>query len=194
MSPPRVFSAQLPGTVVGMLRLWASEEGIRRVAFESEVESPRADEEPSEGQPPAHLQAALRSLTAYLAGRQRRFTLPLDLRGVTPFRERVYRRLLEIPYGQVVTYGQIAEEIGAGTDARRALVAAGAARAVGQAVGANPLPILIPCHRVVGANGRLTGFGGGPSRKAALLAIEGIDVDGVLASSRVHPEVLRLPL
>jgi methylated-DNA-[protein]-cysteine S-methyltransferase len=110
----------------------------------------------------------------------------MDLHGLTLFQRRVYDRLLAIPYGQVVTYGRIAEDIGSDP--------AAAARAVGRAVGANPLPILIPCHRVVGADGRLTGFGGGLPRKAALLALEGVAVDGVLASSRVHPEVLSLPL
>jgi methylated-DNA-[protein]-cysteine S-methyltransferase len=167
---------------------------VRRVSFESDPVLTRPEEELSTGSPPAHLKEALSALGAYLAGRQTDFSVPLDLHGVTPFQRRVYERLLEIPYGQVVTYGKVAEDIGAeaGTDAQRALVRA--ARAVGQAVGANPIPILIPCHRVVGADGRLTGFGGGPGRKATLLAIEGIDVDGELASSRVRPEVLRLPL
>jgi methylated-DNA-[protein]-cysteine S-methyltransferase len=179
-----VFSAQLSGTVLGTLRVWATEAGIRRVSFESEPDVARP-EEGARGVAAAHLSAALGALSAYLAGERRSFDLPMDLTGVTPFQRRVYQRLLEIPYGQVVTYGRVAEDIGARAE--------GAARAVGQAVGANPLPILIPCHRVVGAGGRLTGFGGGPERKAALLSIEGIDVDGVDVSSRVRPEVLRLP-
>jgi methylated-DNA-[protein]-cysteine S-methyltransferase len=180
-----VYFAQLSRTVLGTLRVWATEAGIRRTSFESEPDFGRSDEE-AEGAPPAHLGAALDALRAYLAGQLRTFDLPMDLSGVTPFQRRVYQRLLEIPFGQVVTYGRIAEDIGTRAE--------GAARAVGQAVGANPLPILIPCHRVVGAGGRLTGFGGGPERKAALLALEGIDVDGVNVSSRVRPEVLRLPL
>ena len=184
--PTGVYSAQLQGTPVGTLRVWASPSGVRRVSFESDPVLTRPEEELSTGSPPAHLKEALDALVAYLSGRLTDFSVPLDLHGVTPFQRRVYERLLEIPYGQVVTYGKVAEDIGA--------VAAGAARAVGQAVGANPIPILIPCHRVVGADGRLTGFGGGPGRKATLLAIEGIDVDGELASSRVRPEVLRLPL
>jgi methylated-DNA-[protein]-cysteine S-methyltransferase len=191
LSPTTIFSAQLPGTAIGTLRVWASGSGVRRVEFESDPIMPRPEEELSTASPPAHLPAALRALSAYLAGGRAAFSVPLDLTGVTPFQRRVFERLLGIPYGQVVTYGRIAEDIGARTDAGGALVAA---RAVGQAVGANPIPIFIPCHRVVGADGRLTGFGGGPRRKAVLLAIEGIDVDGELASSRVRPEVLRLPL
>jgi methylated-DNA-[protein]-cysteine S-methyltransferase len=146
----------------------------------------RHEDELSDDNPPEHLNDALSALAAYLGRGLRAFDVPLDLAGITPFQLRVYQRLLHIPYGQVVTYGRVAEDIGAHAE--------GAARAVGQAVGANPIPILIPCHRVVGASGRLTGFGGGLKRKAVLLAIEGIDVDGVQVSSRVRPEVLRLPL
>jgi methylated-DNA-[protein]-cysteine S-methyltransferase len=159
---------------------------VRRVDFDSERERLRSDEELVGGDPPPHLTAALAELRDYLDGRSRVFGVTLDLHGITPFQSRVYDRLRAIPYGQVVTYGRIAHDIGANH--------AGAARAVGQAVGANPLPILIPCHRVVGADGTLTGFGGGLRRKAALLRLEGVEVDGVLPSSRVHPEVLRLPL
>jgi methylated-DNA-[protein]-cysteine S-methyltransferase len=97
----------------------------------------------------------------------------------------VYDRLLRIPYGQVATYGEVARDIGGEI---------GAARAVGQAVGANPVAIIVPCHRVVAADGRLVGFGGGIARKAELLRVEGIDVDGSRPSSRVHPEIIRLPL
>jgi O-6-methylguanine DNA methyltransferase len=68
------------------------------------------------------------------------------------------------------------------------------ARAVGQAVGSNPIPIVVPCHRVVGAHGRLVGFGGGLDAKVALLRLEGVEVDGDTPTSRVHPEVLRLQL
>lgn len=134
--------------------------------------------------PPVLLATALQNLREYLAGRRRDFEVPLDLGQLTPFRRRVYERLLEIPYGTVVTYGEIARDVGE----------EGAARAVGQAVGANPVAIVIPCHRVVASDGSLHGFGGGCERKAALLRLEGIDVDGTRPSSKVHPEVLRLPL
>ena len=181
-----VFSAKLTGTPIGTLRLWATPAGIRRLDFDTGSDVARADEEVLAGDPPPHLSAALRELREYLEGRVRTFQVPVDLTGVTTFQSRVYDRLREIPFGQVVTYGRIADDIGANH--------AGAARAVGQAVGANPVPILIPCHRVVGADGRLTGFGGGLRRKAVLLHLEGIEVDGEQPSSRVHPEVLRLPL
>lgn len=135
--------------------------------------------------PPAHLARALVALREYLAGRRREFDLPLDLDRVSSFQRRVYEKLLAIPFGTVTSYGEIAARIG---------LDQGAARAVGQAVGANPVPILIPCHRVVSADGRLSGFGGGLARKALLLRLEGIDVDGARPTSRVHPEILKLPL
>ncbi len=84
----------------------------------------------------------------------------------------------------MVSYGQIAADIGKPDQAR----------AVGQAVGANPIPIVIPCHRVIGSDGRLTGFGGGLRAKVALLKLEGVDVEGANPSSRVRPEVIPLDL
>lgn len=178
-----MFSAHLPGTPVGTLRLWATAAGMRRIDFESGPDLAAQGEELSLGVAPEHLSAAIGALREYLAGSRRSFDLPLDLGGLTSFRRRVYDRLLEIPYGQVVSYVGIARDLGE----------PGGARAVGQAVGANPLPIVIPCHRVVASHGELHGFGGGLPRKAALLRLEGIHVDGVLATSRVHPEVLGLP-
>ena len=159
---------------------------MRRLDFDSGPDLARPGEALATGAPPAHLGAALDALRGYLAGRVRTFDLPLDLHGLSAFQLRVYERLLRIPWGQVVSYGRVADDIGADHS--------GAARAVGGAVGSNPLPILIPCHRVVASDGRLTGFGGGLPRKVALLALEGIQADGVQASSRVHPEVLTLPL
>ncbi|MFO7262573.1 MAG: cysteine methyltransferase [Bacillaceae bacterium G1] len=104
-------------------------------------------------------------LTAYLAGRLKQFTVPLDVRG-TPFQLAVWQVLQQIPYGRLTTYGDIAAQIGKPT----------ASRAVGAAVGANPLPLVIPCHRVVGKDGRLTGYRGGLDVKAALLRLEGISL------------------
>ncbi|MCX6093211.1 MAG: methylated-DNA--[protein]-cysteine S-methyltransferase [Candidatus Bipolaricaulota bacterium] len=97
----------------------------------------------------------------YLRGDRRTFDLPLDLRG-TPFQESVWRAMAKIPYGDTTTYGALAAGIGRPQ----------AARAVGQAVGANPVPIVVPCHRVVGTSGSLTGFGGGLPLKERLLALE----------------------
>ena len=100
-------------------------------------------------------------LNDYLEGRLARFTVPLDLQG-TAFRSEVWRRVLEIPYGCTRTYSEVARAIG------RPL----AARAVGAANGANPVPILVPCHRLVGASGALTGYGGGIELKRWLLRLE----------------------
>lgn len=158
---------------------------MRRIDFRSDPEPTRPGELLSGDPAPAALAAALTQLREYLEGRRREFDLPLDLTPTTAFQRRVYDRLLHIPYGQVATYGEVARDIGADPSG---------ARAVGQAVGANPVAIVVPCHRVVAADGRLVGFGGGIERKAALLRREGIDVDGSRPSSRVHPEILRLPL
>ena len=97
----------------------------------------------------------------YFASLRERFEVPIKLSG-TDFQQKVWARLLEIPYGQTRSYGQIAADIGQ----------PGAARAVGQANNRNPISIIVPCHRVVGADGRLTGYGGGMPRKEALLMIE----------------------
>ena len=134
---------------------------------------------------PETLRAALRQFAEYFAGERTRFDLPLDLSGVaTDFQRRVYDRLLEVDYGEITSYGALAEAVG-GPEL---------ARAVGQAVGANPIPIVIPCHRVVGSGGRLTGFGGGIPAKIALLRLEGVDVDGDRPSSRVRRDVIPLDL
>ncbi len=111
---------------------------------------------------PPLLQEAARQLAAYFAGRLRRFELPLRPAG-TPFEQRVWAALREIPYGQVRSYGAIAARIGSPK----------AARAVGRANHGNPLPIVIPCHRVIGASGALTGYGGGLPIKEYLLRLEG---------------------
>ena len=104
---------------------------------------------------------AERQLAEYFAGARRGFDLPLAPEG-TPFQKAVWRALLEIPYGETRSYGEIAAAIG---NAR-------ACRAVGMANHRNPIPVLIPCHRVIGADGSLTGFGGGLDRKALLLTLE----------------------
>jgi len=110
----------------------------------------------------ASLQQAMNELKRYLAGERVQFTCPLDLRG-TPFQVAVWRELVRIPYGEIRTYAEIARAIGRPT----------ATRAVGMANGANPLAIIVPCHRVIGSNGTLTGYGGGLPTKRWLLALEG---------------------
>ena len=107
---------------------------------------------------------ACRELAAYFAGRLRHFTIPLSLAG-TGFQARVWRELARVPYGHAIAYSALAEKIGAPA----------AVRAVAMANARNPLPIIIPCHRIIGKNGALTGYsGGGVTRKAALLRLEGV--------------------
>jgi methylated-DNA-[protein]-cysteine S-methyltransferase len=108
------------------------------------------------------LQAACTQLTAYFAAQAARFDLPLDLSLGTPFQQSVWERLRAIPYGVTQSYGEIARYLGQPS----------ASRAVGAAVGRNPLSIIVPCHRVVGSNGALTGYAGGLERKIALLQLE----------------------
>lgn len=105
--------------------------------------------------------AALEQLHAYLTGMRQAFDLPIDLRG-TEFQRDVWMALSTIPYGVTRTYGEMAAQIGRPK----------AVRAVGQAVGANPVPIVIPCHRVIGHDGHLVGFGGGLPLKERLLSLE----------------------
>jgi methylated-DNA-[protein]-cysteine S-methyltransferase len=105
---------------------------------------------------------AVSQLREYLSGRRQVFELPLDVRG-TAFQRAVWNRVGHIPYGETTTYGAIAYLIGNPN----------ASRAVGAAVGANPVPIIVPCHRVIGASGALTGFGGGLEVKESLLRLEG---------------------
>src|SRR4051794_2049533 len=140
---------------IGPLGLVASDTGLRAVLFDggrirAEGRSPVLDE-------------AARQLGAYFDGDLVAFDLPLELDG-TDFRRRCWLALGSIPYGQTVSYGEQARRLGLGHDA---------ARAVGAANGRNPLPIVLPCHRVIGANGSLTGFGGGLEVKRFLLELEG---------------------
>ena len=108
---------------------------------------------------------AARQLAEYFAGRRRRFGLPLDLRLVTPFQQRVLRALMDVPYGEIVSYGELAQRVGR----------PGAARAVGVVMRNNPLPIVVPCHRVAAADGSLGGFSAGLENKRRLHALEGVE-------------------
>jgi len=114
------------------------------------------------------LSLALAQLREYFSRIRREFDLPLEVRG-TPFQKAVWAQVARIPYGATTTYGEIAQRVGRPE----------AARAVGAAVGANPLSIFIPCHRVIGADGSLTGYGGGLEMKAALLQLEGAILPGI---------------
>src|SRR5256885_15392195 len=138
---------------VGPLTLEATHDGLTRIEFGAGETSVQA------GLPV--LQQAIRQLEEFFAGKRKTFDVPLALRG-TPFQLEVWSSLLRIPYGATRTYAEIAKSIG-----RPA-----ATRAVGAANGANPIPIIVPCHRVIGSNGSLTGFGGGIDVKRWLLDFE----------------------
>jgi methylated-DNA-[protein]-cysteine S-methyltransferase len=109
------------------------------------------------------LREAARQLDDYYQHRRQAFSLPLSEQRGTPFQRQVWRALLDIPAGRTLTYGALARRLGRPR----------AVRAVGAAVGRNPFSVVVPCHRVVGANGSLTGYAGGLDRKAELLALEG---------------------
>jgi methylated-DNA-[protein]-cysteine S-methyltransferase len=130
------------------------------------------------------LRQVVDQLEEYFERKRTTFDLSLDLEAATDFQRGVYAELVKVSYGHVVTYGELAEAVD-----RPEL-----ARAVGQAVGSNPIPIVIPCHRVVAADSRLGGFSGGLPAKVALLAVENVEVEGATESSRIHPAVLRLDL
>jgi len=116
------------------------------------------------------------ALARYFAGKVGDFTIPLDLTGVTPFQRRVLKACAAIPRGQALTYGELARRAGH----------PGAARAVGRVMATNPIPIVIPCHRVVGKDLRLHGYGGGLEMKKRLLELEGMTVKGTGSGARVR--------
>lgn len=132
---------------------------------------PKAQEPaPEWREDPAPFAEVARQLGEYFAGQRRDFALPLAPRG-SAFQKEVWAYLTTIPYGQTRSYGEIAQH----------LQKPGASRAVGLANGSNPLPILLPCHRVIGADGSLTGFGGGMAAKEHLLRLEGVPVKAQLS-------------
>ncbi len=144
---------------VGRLLVAADADGLRYLLFEAG----RSEVKPLPGwrEDPSRLVEVIRQLRAYFAGALRTFDLPLAPEG-TPFQQRVWRELLAIPYGETTSYGELARRVG---NPR-------ASRAVGLANGSNPISIVIPCHRVIGSSGRLTGYGGGLRNKEWLLGLE----------------------
>jgi methylated-DNA-[protein]-cysteine S-methyltransferase len=137
---------------LGLLRLYAQDDELAAIAL---PDRPAPDARPGSG---GVLALAARQLAEYFAGERRTFDVPLSPHG-TAFQQRVWRALLAIPYGQTRSYGELARAIG-----RPA-----AARAVGAANGRNPIAIVVPCHRVIGASGALVGYGGGMAAKRYLL-------------------------
>jgi methylated-DNA-[protein]-cysteine S-methyltransferase len=148
-------------TPVGMLTLVAGEGVLREVRFPKDSEGQAALPEAQPSEREVVLDDARRQLDEYFARKRRTFDLPLAPQG-TPFQCAVWKALLGIGFGETASYRWIAHRIGNPK----------AVRAVGAANGANPLPIVIPCHRVIGADGSLTGFGGGLQRKRWLLDLE----------------------
>ncbi len=146
---------------VGPLLLAAGNEGLCCVEFEVSRHPARIGADWQQGSN-AIIEEARRQLREYFAGERRAFDLPLAPRG-TEFQRNVWWRLAEIPFGETISYAQLAARVGKPT----------ATRAVGAANGRNPLPIVLPCHRVIGADGSLTGFGGGLPTKQFLLRLEG---------------------
>ena len=152
----RSFCDTLP-TPVGVLILEADEAGLTAIRFPR-----RATRTTKPVVTNAVLAEAKRELQAYFKGRLTAFSVPLNWHG-TPFQQTVWRALIEIPFGETVSYGDIARAIGRPKSARP----------VGGAVGRNPIPIMVPCHRVIGSDRSLTGFTGGLNIKVALLEQEG---------------------
>jgi methylated-DNA-[protein]-cysteine S-methyltransferase len=153
---------------IGRLLVAVTPRGLARVAFESE-DRDRVLAEIALRLSPRILESAAvtddarRELGEFFAGERTRFGLKVDRRLIRGIARDVLRATSRIPYGELSTYGGVAREIGRPT----------AARAVGRALGSNPIPVVIPCHRVIGAGGALTGYAGGLERKVALLELEG---------------------
>ena len=159
---PRETGWEDMASPLGPLTILASDSGIHAIAFEGtqtehvKKNLPRATNHPI-------IEAAVKQLAMYFNRKLKVFDLPLDLRG-TDFQKRVWNLLLDIPFGETRTYGDIA----------RALGNADASQAVGAANGKNPVAIVVPCHRVIGASGHLTGYAGGMEKKRFLLTHEGV--------------------
>ena len=144
---------------VGRLLLAADDEGLLEIAFGEGRTAPVVDPLWTEGG--TLLREPVRQLKAFFTGELRDFDLPLKPRG-TAFQQRVWKLLREIPFGETISYGKLARRVGNPA----------ASRAVGLANGSNPIAIVIPCHRVIGSNGKLTGYGGGLDNKRWLIDFE----------------------
>ena len=159
-------SFDVADTQIGPLLLAVTERGLCRISFDPEPDRETETLARTFGvrvlRAPRDLDPVRRELDEYFEGRRRDFDLPLDLRGREGFSRDILERLANVPYGEVTTYKSLAVEAG---NPR-------AARAVGTIMNRNPIPIVLPCHRVVGSNGSLVGYGGGLERKRQLLDLE----------------------
>ena len=144
---------------LGPLLLVADADGLRKINLPKNGKRTAADDSWLEDL--RLLREPIRQLQEYFAGKREDFDLPLAPQG-TPFQQKVWKHLRQIPYGETISYGELARRVGNPN----------ASRAVGLANGSNPIPIIIPCHRVIGSNGKLTGYGGGLPIKEKLLALE----------------------
>lgn len=147
---------------LGTMLLAATDDGLAGVWFEGQKHGPDSRGWREDARHPV-LRAAVAQLQAYYAGQRNDFDLPLDLRAGTPFQQSVWSALRAIPPGGTTSYGELARRLGRPQ----------AARAIGAAVGRNPVSVVVPCHRVLGTGGSLTGYAGGLERKTALLRLEG---------------------
>lgn len=155
---------------IGGILLAADETGLTGLWFDREkYYANHLDPEHEEKDTPV-LKQAKEWLSIYFSGKEPPFYPPLHMIG-TPFQLSVWKILQKIPYGKTITYGEIAKEI-----AEQKGISRMSAQAVGGAVGHNPISIIVPCHRVVGTNGSLTGYAGGIDKKAKLLALENVDI------------------
>jgi methylated-DNA-[protein]-cysteine S-methyltransferase len=151
---------------VGELLIGVSETGVCQISFDGEfaLDGLARTFGPRVLRSARPVEQARRELDEYFEGRREQFDLPVDLTALPDFHRSVLEELRRVPYGVVSTYGQLAVSIGRPR----------AARAVGGALNRNPIPIVVPCHRIVGANGSLVGYAGGLDRKRALLSLEGV--------------------
>lgn len=147
----------------GEMLLVATAKGLAGVYFRGQKYFPSAAKEWRRDPACAILKQAKRELAEYFAGKRQRFSVPLDPAG-TPFQRSVWKSIAKVAFGKTITYGELARRAGH----------PGSARAAGAATGRNPIGIIVPCHRIMGANGTLTGYAGGLDRKRALLALEGV--------------------
>lgn len=152
---------------LGKMIIAATDKGLAGLWFEGQRHLPPelagVIQWPSDPEHPV-LQQVMTQLTEYFTGQRTQFDVPLDLAYGTAFQQSVWQALLKIPQGDTASYGEVGRRIGKPA----------AVRAVGAAVGRNPVSIIVPCHRVMGASGALTGYAGGLERKAALLTLEGV--------------------
>jgi methylated-DNA-[protein]-cysteine S-methyltransferase len=162
---------------IGRLTLTSDGEALTGLYMGTPAKRPAFGAEWAQNGTAGPLPMVVRQLQEYFAGKRRKFDLPLRMQG-TAFQQRVWRELTEIPYGETWSYGQLAKRIGNPS----------ASRAVGLANGRNPIAVIVPCHRVIGADGSLTGFGGGLPRKRWLLTHEGMPVTRPLALGSVSRE------